>query len=79
MEQTALQYFLCGLIDLEIGKGIPTDKQIQLEELYKKAREIQKQQIEDAYDNGLFDGTMTDTTNRVYLKYYNNKYGGTNE
>jgi hypothetical protein len=41
----------------------------------KRFMSMEKEQIEDAYDNGLFDGTMTDTKNRIYLKYYNETYG----
>jgi len=72
-EQTALQYFLCGLIDLEIGKGIPTDKEIQLKDLYKKAREIEKQQIEESFKNGnmpTFIGNVLTAE-----QYYNETYG----
>jgi general stress protein 26 len=45
-QQTALSFFLMGLIDLEIGKGISTDKAIELHYLFDKAKEMEKQQAE---------------------------------
>ena len=33
-------------------------------------------QITDAYDAGLFDGTMDDVNDRIYKKYFNEIYGG---
>jgi len=36
---------------------------------------MEKEQIEDAYDAGLFDGTMDDVNDRLYKKYYNETYG----
>lgn len=43
-KQTALQFFLTGLIDLEIGKDMPTDKVRQLHDLYHMAKEMEKHQ-----------------------------------
>jgi hypothetical protein len=40
-------------------------------EIYKKAKEMEKQQIIDAYDAGLFDGSMDDVNDRIYKQYYN--------
>ena len=36
--------------------------------------EIEKEQIIDAYDAGLFDGTMDDVNDRIYKQYYNETY-----
>jgi hypothetical protein len=55
-KQTALQFFLYGLIDLEFGKDFYTFKEIELHNLYFKAKEIEKQQIIEAWicdDNDL--------------------------
>lgn len=46
-KQTSLQFFLMGLIDLEIGKGIPTDKEIQLHNLYAQAKAMEREQMVD--------------------------------
>jgi hypothetical protein len=43
-QQTAVSFFLMGLIDLEIGKYIPTDKLVELHHLFDKAKEIEKEQ-----------------------------------
>jgi hypothetical protein len=39
-----------------------------------KAKEMEKEQIIDAYDAGLFDGTMDDVNDRMYKQYYNETY-----
>jgi hypothetical protein len=46
-KQTALEFFLMGLVDLEIGKGIPTDKEIQLHNLYAQAKAMEREQMVD--------------------------------
>jgi hypothetical protein len=43
-------------------------------EIYKKAKEMEKQQIIDAYDAGLFDGSMDDVNDRIYKQYYNETF-----
>ena len=43
-QQTAVSFFLMGLIDLEIGKCIPIDKLVELHHLFDKAKEIEKEQ-----------------------------------
>lgn len=72
--QTSLQFFLNGLIDLEIGKGIPTDKQFELYQLYDRAKALHKQQIIDAVD-----GFPLTNRNLSGIDYYNETYGGKNE
>ena len=66
-KQTALQFFLMGLVDLEIGKGTLTDKEIQLRNLYAQAKAMEREQIIDAYENG---------ENRSAELYYNETYKG---
>ena len=56
-----------GLIDLEIGKGISTDKEIELHNLYAQAKAMEREQIIDAYNNG--DLRSADL-------YYNETYKG---
>ena len=43
---------------------------LKAEELLEK----EKEQIIDAYDNGLFDGSMDDVNDRVFTDYYNETY-----
>lgn len=43
-----------------------------------KAKEMEKDQIVEAYDAGLFDGTMDDVNDRVHKQYYNETYGKSN-
>ena len=42
------------------------------------AQQKEKEQIIDAYDAGLFDGTMDDVNDRMHKQYYNETYGKSN-
>ena len=68
-KQTALEFFLMGLVDLEIGKGIPTDKEIELHNLYAKAKAMEQEQIEQAIDACRHNYKHSDN-------YYNETYKG---
>jgi hypothetical protein len=79
-KQTSLQFFLMGLIDLEIGKGIPTDKEIQLHNLYAQAKAMEREQIINAYatavskeNNTDYIGMHEETSGEIY---YNETYSG---
>jgi hypothetical protein len=52
-QQTALRFFLIGLIDLEIGKGIPTSKQEELHSLYDKAKKMEEDQLFEFWNGGI--------------------------
>jgi hypothetical protein len=73
-QQTALSFFLMGLIDLEIGKGIATDKVKELHYLFDQAKEMEKQQITD-FANDYADAVMGGCVKRAE-QYYEQKYGG---
>jgi hypothetical protein len=49
---------------------------INLFQVIEQAKEIEKERIEDAYDAGLFDGSMDDVNDRMHKQYYNETYGG---
>ena len=71
--QTALQFFLMGLVDLEIGMGIPTDKTIQLHNLFDQAKAMEKEQIKNAYVKGQSDCeifTMESESEQYYIETY---------
>jgi hypothetical protein len=42
--------------------------------LFELAKEMEREQIIDAYDAGLFDGSMDDVNDRIYKQYYNQTY-----
>jgi hypothetical protein len=42
--------------------------------LFELAKEMEREQIIDAYDAGLFDGSMDDVNDRIYKQYYNETY-----
>lgn len=44
-------------------------------DIIKQVKEMEKQQIIDAYDAGLFDGSMDDINDRMHKQYYNETYG----
>ena len=41
----------------------------------EQAKEMEKEQIVEAYDAGLFDGTMDDVNDRMHKQSYNETYG----
>lgn len=74
-QQTALQFFLMGLFELEIGKGIPTNKQFELHNLFEQAKEMEKEQIIDAFWNGdNSDCTSEQNAKEFAEQYYNETY-----
>lgn len=75
-QQTALQFFLMGLIDLEIGKGVPTNKQVELHKLFEQAKQMEKEQMKGMYVEGgfaqmrYFDGKEFITGEQYYNQTY---------
>jgi hypothetical protein len=68
-KQTAVEW----LIE-ELGEYFPHEiGGIHL--MVDKAKAMEKEQIIDAYDAGLFDGSMDDVNDRIYKKYYTETYG----
>ena len=49
-------------------------QQKYIDELLEQAKEMEKEQIIDAYDAGLFDGSMDDVNDRIYKQYYNETF-----
>lgn len=70
-KQTALQFFLTGLVDLEIGKNVPTDKVRQLHDLFDQAKQMEKEQIIDAHNAG----KNILPPNESGEQYYKEEYG----
>ena len=65
-KQTAVEWLFDNL-DLSGGS--------EAIETLKQAKEMEKEQIVEAYDAGLFDGTMDDVNDRMHKQYYNETYG----
>jgi hypothetical protein len=72
-QQTALSFFLTGLIDLEIGKGISTDKVIELHYLFDKAKEMEKVKAFETFKAGQ---DSTEEGGKGFEQWYNLTYGG---
>jgi len=72
-QQTGLRFFLMGLIDLEIGKGISTDKVIELHYLFDKAKEMDKVQAFKIFKAGQ---DSMEQGGKGFDQYYNETYGG---
>ena len=69
-KQTAVEWLVENIPDL--GKYIPFGVSIELHAKFQQAKEMEKQQIKDAYDQGdiqLVNGKQ----------YYEQTYGGNNE
>ena len=68
-EVTAVQWLIHQLI---------TENEVTLKgenyKLFKIAKEMEKEQIIDTYDAGLFDGSMDDVNDRIYKQYYNETF-----
>jgi len=41
---------------------------------FREALTMEKEQIDDAYDSGWYDGSQEDPENRVYKDYYNETF-----
>jgi hypothetical protein len=66
---TAVEWFLTELKRMQYFIGN------DMLQAFEQAKEMEKQQIIDAYDAGLFDGTMDDINDRMHKQYYNETYG----
>lgn len=64
-KQTAVEW----LIEKQMDAGIGLPK-----EWREQAKEMEKEQIINAYDNGMFDGSMDDVNDRIYKNYYNETF-----
>ena len=76
-QQTAVSFFLMGLIDLEIGKCIPIDKLVELHHLFDKAKEMEKEQIAKAFDDGDYNYHYSRKTGNDFedgQEYFNEVY-----
>ena len=70
MKQTAIEWLEKEFVKLEHTIGVHN----KMYELIEQAKEMEKQQIIDAYDAGLFDGSMDDVNDRIYKQYYNETF-----
>jgi hypothetical protein len=67
LEQTAVEWLFEKLWET------PKDK-FNWYLIFGQAKQMEKEQIIDAYDAGLFDGSMDDVNDRIYKQYYNETY-----
>ena len=73
MKQTAIEWLVehltaIGHLEIPQGSNIVTA-------IISEAKAMEKEQIVEAYDAGLFDGTMDDVNDRMHKQYYNKTYG----
>jgi len=73
MKQTAIEWLVehltaIGHLEIPQGSNIVTA-------IISEAKAMEKEQIVEAYDAGLFDGTMDDVNDRMHKQYYNETYG----
>jgi hypothetical protein len=79
-KQTAVEWLVEQLKEYDFA-DIKNDKNYMikipawiLNEKEEQANAMEKEQIVDAYDDGLFDGTMDDVNDRIYKQYYNETF-----
>ena len=60
--RTALEWLEYEFVKLESTVGVHSS----MYHLIEKAMEMERMQIQDAYDAGLFDGSMDDVDNRLH-------------
>lgn len=72
-KQTAIEW-LVKTINYQIDY-IPIKHWDSIRDIIQEAKEMEKEQIVEAYDAGLFDGTMDDVNDRMHKQYYNETYG----
>ena len=68
--RTALEWLEYEFVKLESTVGVHSS----MYHLIEKALEMERMQIQDAYDAGLFDSSMDDVDNRLHKNYYNKKF-----
>jgi hypothetical protein len=73
-KETAVDYMFRLLDVLTFGKDNET--QNIFNDILQQAKAMEKEQVVDAYDAGLFDGRMDDVNDRMHKQYYNETYGG---
>jgi hypothetical protein len=77
-QQTAVEWYTDELlgIKLEFAMGVITESEYHAKrrKAFEQAKQMEKEQIMDAYDAGLFDGTMDDVNDRMHKQYYNETY-----
>ena len=69
-KQTAVEWLI------QWSKENPIAFQSDYYAAIEQAKAMEKEQIMEAYDSGLFDGSMDIVKDRMYKKYYNETYGG---
>ena len=77
-KQTAVEW-LGYELNTKLFYDISPELWEQVNEIFKQALQMECEQIEDAYDAGLFDGSMDDVNDRMHKQYYNETYGGQDE
>jgi hypothetical protein len=68
--RTAVEWLEYEFVKLESTVGVHSS----MYHLIEKAMEMERMQIQDAYDAGLFDGSMDDVDNRLHKNYYNETF-----
>lgn len=64
--RTAVEWLEYEFVKLESTVGVHSS----MYHLIEEAMKMEKEQIQDAYDAGLFDGSMDDVDNRLHKNYY---------
>jgi hypothetical protein len=75
-KQTAVEWLINQFLEVNVDSITNENMYIKIPtKAFKQAKEMEKEQIVEAYDAGLFDGTMDDVNDRMHKQYYNETYG----
>ena len=72
--QTAVQFIIDDIIKNVGEESYYAEANKEPRMVLEKALAMEKEQIDSAYDAGLFDGSMDDVNDRLYKNYYNQTY-----
>jgi hypothetical protein len=71
--QTSIEWFIEHLLGNGLLRLTKEDHNLY-SELRDIAKEMHKQEIIEAYDAGLFDGSMDDVNDRMHKQYYQDTF-----
>ena len=71
-QQTALDFFLMKLVDLEIGKTFYPNQHQDLQDAFKQAKQMEKEQMHKCAS--FWRGKENEIEKPIFEEYYNETY-----
>lgn len=73
-QQTAVDFLHSEYKRIFADVIVTPEQVLKMADALAQAKETEKEHIMDAYDAGLFDGSMFDIKDRIYKQYYNETF-----